>query len=618
MTRVGIVYLTPEQLELLSAMAERPDLEVVGAVHADADSTPFKIAQVFAIPTDTQPEALRGRSPDLVVVPDQLEDVRREIEALRLAPEVLTTREAAARYGLEIEFGSESGVRFEVTRSPSASPAGAPTRSAESRGPEAAAAPPRRATPNLEVMLRDGLDELLGRGEETIAAGLRRLMDDWAGLIGAEACAVFIPDFERAGSPSWIVGGPRAKFAPEPDAVARSVVDGIGAPQIYLRYEPRESQESGANPGGRMKRALAAFPLEGAPGVLWFLDLRLPNDEVDERLMVLRRTARRLGRLLSLEGRIAGIDRKRSAMMRVADWSVRLAAASQRDDVQKGLRDAVLEVLHPELMVLRLLGSESPEVVNQLPPSLAGDQSVCVEFEEDLARSARGERKTKRSPATEVGDLLIEVVTVPLLHSERALGSVSIFRSRPHDMGREPASELWSDEETGLLERLAVHAAASLALASAGAAEPTPAEGVLDRPRLVALLRPEVMRAERYSVPFLLTVFELEPPPRGDRESGAVPPVAELRPEFLSAFARRVLGRMRGVDALARLGPRRFAVLNPHTEKSGGRVGQRVRDVLAELEGQFPGAKQIQVRANQIQFPTDVATLDDLLHRLGD
>ena len=47
MIKVGLVHLTPEQLELLSAMAQRPDLEVVAAVHPDPAATPYKIAQVL-------------------------------------------------------------------------------------------------------------------------------------------------------------------------------------------------------------------------------------------------------------------------------------------------------------------------------------------------------------------------------------------------------------------------------------------------------------------------------------------------------------------------------------------------------------------------------------------
>jgi hypothetical protein len=109
MTRVGLVHLTPEQLELLSALAERPDFEVVGAVHPDADSTPYKIARVLAVPTDTRLDALRGFAPELVVVPEEAGDLRRQIGDLGLTIEVLTTREVASRYGLPVELSRCSG-----------------------------------------------------------------------------------------------------------------------------------------------------------------------------------------------------------------------------------------------------------------------------------------------------------------------------------------------------------------------------------------------------------------------------------------------------------------------------------------------------------------------------
>jgi len=597
MTRVGLVHLTPEQLELLSAMVERPDFEVIGAVHADANSTPFKIAQVFAIPTDTQVESLRSRSPDLVVVPEEPEAIRREVLALGLAPEVLTTREAAERYGLAIEPAPPP---------PAAGPPPARSRLSDARAAVAgnAAARPQPAWPNLEFMLRDGLDDLLASTED-LGARLRTLAENWASLLGSEACAVLIEDPGRLGHVGWIAGGPRAELAPTPDALARAVLDGV--PKVYLRHDsPNAGLNAGSEePPGRPRRALAAFPLEAVKGALWFLDLRLPAEELDERLMVLRRTARRLGRLLALEGRVAGLDRDRAAAVRMADLAARMAVASERQEVTDNFRQAVLAELQPDLVVFRLPGSD-PDVTNGLGPTPSGELEGLLALEEELARAARSRLHTQQQPPTEVGHRIAAGLAVPIRHGKLTLGTVSVFRTRPgsHD---EPWEEPWSDEECQLLERLSLHAGAALALVSTGEAELTAADGVLDLDRLLALLRAEVRRSDRYSVPFLLTVFELEPSPGG----------AELSEELTAAFLHRFLPRLRGTDAIARLGPTRFAVLNPHTDRGGGRVTMRAREVLGDLEGEFAGASEIQVRANQVHFPADVSTLDELLSRLG-
>ena len=71
----------------------------------------------------------------------------------------------------------------------------------------------------------------------------------------------------------------------------------------------------------------------------------------------------------------------------------------------------------------------------------------------------------------------------------------------------------------------------------------------------------------------LEAVFELDPMP------SAPAPEEEL----LQAFARRLRPRLRDLDAVARVGHRRFAVLNPHTDRSGGRVVLRARETLVEI-----------------------------------
>jgi hypothetical protein len=455
-------------------------------------------------------------------------------------------------------------------------------------------------------MLRDGLDDLLVNSQG-LPIRLGRLVESWAELLGAEACAVLIEDPGRLGDLGWIVGGPHTDLASGPDALARTVLDGV--PKVYLRHEQRDldPDATGEDPPHHPRRALAAFPLEAVRGALWLLDLRLPSDEVEERLMVLRRTARRLGRLLALEGRAAALDRNRAAAVRLADLAAQMAAASGRQEVARNFREAVLAELQPDLTVLRLPGAD-PEILNGLGQPSSGELHPLLAAEEELARSARARPGTQVQPSTAVGDLVASGAAVPIRHGNVTLGTVSVFRicpggSKNLDLGKES----WSEEECRLLERLALHAGAGLALASANEAELTGTGGILDRSRLVALLRAEVRRSDRYSVPFLLTVFELEAP----AASG------ELRSELVDALLHRLLPKLRGTDAIARLGPRRFAVLNPHTDRSGGRVTTRAREVLGDMEVEFPGAGALEVRANQVHFPTDVSTLDDLLTRLG-
>jgi GGDEF domain-containing protein len=650
MTRVGLVHLTPEQLELLSALADRPEFEVVGAVHPDADSTPYKIAQILAVPTDTHLEALRGFAPELVVVPEETDDLRHKIRALGLSLEVLTTREMASRYDLPIKLcrapahspgpssalrpangpeppriAAESGsvtARREDGRRPapappsaaplgSASPAPSPATPAPAPPPPltptSSTSPPlpgvpaavARSIPNLEIMLRDGLDDLLS-GDGELAQRLERLTAAWAELLGAEACAVLIDDTEHLRDGGWVVGGPGAHLAPAPDPVTRNVLDGV--PHVYVRHESPAAEGEAAGPHPR--QAIAAFPLEAVRGVLWFLNLRLPAQEVDERLMVLRRSARRLGRVLALSGQVVELAREQAGAVRVADFVARMAAASQRQEVEEHLRTAIAIELHPELTVLRLPGNGEPEISNNLPARLNEDIDLLLAAEKELSNSARAALSSKRQPSMRMGERSVSGLAVPIRRGNEVLGSISIFRS-----ANSPGAEVdqWTERERRLLERLALHAAGALALTHTGEAVHVAVGEVLDRRGLLALLRTEVRRAERYSIPFLLTVFELDDTP------------STLSPgeELIQAFARNLRPRLRGLDAVARVGKNRFAVLNPHTDRAGGRVVMRAREALADLEKDYPGASALDVRGNQVVFPGDVATLDELLARLG-
>ena len=109
--------------------------------------------------------------------------------------------------------------------------------------------------------------------------------------------------------------------------------------------------------------------------------------------------------------------------------------------------------------------------------------------------------------------------------------------------------------------------------------------------------------------PLLLTVLELEAPPGGNGPD----------PALLQAFSIRLKARLRDLDRVADLEPGRIAVLCPHTDRQGGRVVMRAKEVLASLAsdgGPLAGPGPT-VRGNQVQYPGDAASLEELLTRLG-
>jgi hypothetical protein len=231
---------------------------------------------------------------------------------------------------------------------------------------------------------------------------------------------------------------------------------------------------------------------------------------------------------------------------------------------------------------------------------------MLVAAEDELARGARVSLRTRQQPAMLVGERVVGGLSSPLRRGNEVLGTVSVFSSQTRGEGA-----LYGDHERLVLERLALHAAGSLALidhdVQAGDGD-TGTPGVLGRKELDALLRAEVRRSDRYQVPFLLTVIELSAPPEW-------PELARFE-RFAEEFAAELRRRLREVDHLARLAERRFAVLNPHTDRSGGRVVVRAQEILKGLEERYPGASHVDVQGNQVLYPGDVPTLEDLRQRL--
>jgi hypothetical protein len=84
-----------------------------------------------------------------------------------------------------------------------------------------------------------------------------------------------------------------------------------------------------------------------------------------------------------------------------------------------------------------------------------------------------------------------------------------------------------------------------------------------------------------------------------------------------AAFPARLRERLRDLDRVATLGPGRVVVLCPHTDRQGGRVVMRAKEVLATLLADGGPEALQNVRGNQVQYPGDAASLEELLTRLG-
>ena len=137
--------------------------------------------------------------------------------------------------------------------------------------------------------------------------------------------------------------------------------------------------------------------------------------------------------------------------------------------------------------------------------------------------------------------------------------------------------------------------------------------GLLGSAGLEARVRDEVKRAERYHDRFLLTLCTLTEFDGLESKHGTEWAKTLLR-EFAEALARNV----REVDAVARLGGGRFAVLSPETDKDSGALLRRLDHLVPKLPCvralQNPG--EVQLLGQQFTYPDEVPTGGELLELL--
>jgi diguanylate cyclase (GGDEF)-like protein len=202
---------------------------------------------------------------------------------------------------------------------------------------------------------------------------------------------------------------------------------------------------------------------------------------------------------------------------------------------------------------------------------------------------------------------------IPVRNDEDVSGVLGVMRPTAR-RGQEPAAGL-SRLDVQTLRKLTLYV--SLAIQnmrrSGARLERTvedPLTGLLGVGGFDSRVEEEVKRAERYRERFLLTVLSVSQFDRLSDQNGSG--WAETaQKEFAQALRRNV----REVDAIARIGEGRFAVLSPASEKDGGAFLHRLEGLLTQLPSiralTQPGETRLSGR--QYSFPDEIATGGELL-----
>jgi GGDEF domain-containing protein len=217
------------------------------------------------------------------------------------------------------------------------------------------------------------------------------------------------------------------------------------------------------------------------------------------------------------------------------------------------------------------------------------------------ARDARG-------PSIDTGEDAVAVV--PVRTSDLVAGSLGVVLPA----GLKGTGDALGGLELEALRKLALYVSIAWDhVRGLGGEERTshdPLTGLLAGAGLEARIQEEVKRAERYHERFLLTVCSIVDFARLETQHGT-PFTERLLREFAVALSRNV----REVDAVARIGGGRFAVLSPETDKNSGALLRRLDLLLPRLECvrslENPG--EVHLTGQQIIYPDEIPTGGEIL-----
>lgn len=348
-------------------------------------------------------------------------------------------------------------------------------------------------------------------------------------------------------------------------------------------------------------------------GVLVAECVPVAGEDVEAFLRLMVKLGVQLGRLVEAHRAEDAVARQSVVFGKLADVAPRLMMSR---DVEFLCSEAVgaLRSLHPRCYVAaRLLGREGTVVERNAFDGAEGDRAGASDREAILSAavlSDGAERVSLGGAGEEPAHML-----VPIRLGDRVLGTLSVVA---HDgavvewLGSPlDAVDLEALRKISLYVSLAWEQTAL----SAGDARPSQdaVTGLLGGAGLEARVQDEVKRAERYHDRFLLTLCTLLEFDGLESKHGT-----EWAKTLLREFAEALAHNVREVDAVARLGGGRFAVLSPETDKDSGALLRRLDHLVPRLPcvRALQNPDEVRLLGQQYTYPDEVPTGGELLELL--
>lgn len=376
--------------------------------------------------------------------------------------------------------------------------------------------------------------------------------------------------------------------------------------------------------GGEPAPNLLVAPIVDARshGVLTLECVRKIETDLDAFTRLAARVARYLARLIENLREDGGAARRGALLALLSDIAPRLMVVREPEALVIETLGALRALFPHGLATVRMLGRGEDLILRTAYDGPEEERTIAHEREASLAAKAIAEG-VELSPAT-FDDVSFHgpsidagagaAAVVPIRTSDRVVGSLGLIGRVEQGGG-----DAFAPPELEALRKLALYASIAWEhVRGVGGEERETHDrvtGLLAGAGLEARIEEEVKRAERYHDRFLLTLCVFADFTRLASLHGPTWSERLLR-EFAVALSRNV----REVDAVARIGDGRFAVLSPETDKDSGALLRRLDLLVPRLECVRTLANPAEVRLSgrQFTYPDEIPSGGELLALIRD
>jgi len=475
----------------------------------------------------------------------------------------------------------------------------------------------RRDRDALELRARREIEVAFHRKGLELTERLRMVAGRLAELLGAEAAQIHLADdsldrFRTVSSSGR--HGQEGELPLHQGLLNRA----LAAPRpLFLGSISRRDGGEGTPPNLLLAPLLATRPL----GVLALECVGPAAADAEEFERLCGRIAVFLAR--AIEGQTDESEQSRRAQLlgSLTDIAARVMSARDPESLLSETLGALRALFPGGLVTARIRGEGGGFLFRSAFEGPEREHQRALELESTLARRAVESKREMASlglPPEELRRVMAEngvaaYAFIPVRNDDDVSGVLGVMRPAAR-RGADPAPGL-SRLDVQTLRKLTLYV--SLAIQNTRRSETRtarvtedPLTGLLGIGGFDTRVEEEVKRAERYRERFLLTVLSFSQFDRLSDQNGSGW-AESAQKEFAQALRRNV----REVDAIARIGEGRFAVLSPASEKDGGAFLQRLEGLLAQLPSirglTQPGETRLSGR--QYSFPDEIATGGELL-----